>query len=244
MTICKEFVGYDSQIIESYYSDIESKKTPVVISMGNWEPAFRSFDLIKSITERKSIVLSYRGRGESTAPIVGYNWNDHSNDLEKVIEHYNIDKAVFVAFSKGVSYTLGYISEKISVVSGLVLIDYPAIHSIVEKGYADFWYNLEYKDFKISDYVRKGAFEGIENESTEMDFYSTIKVLKCPILLCRGIDPTNPIKSNLSESDIEMYMKSNKSVKIENFEKSGHMIFDDEPKKLFSVINSFIKTID
>ncbi|HEX7713367.1 MAG TPA: alpha/beta hydrolase [Bacillota bacterium] len=226
--------------IEYYKKEADRNKIPVVLSMGNWEPALRGFPLLNQIEDRTSVVLSYRGRGRSGSPDQGYDWKDHSHDLEAVVEDCGFDKCIFIAFSKGVSYTLGYLESNPEKACGLLLIDYPAIHCESIKGYAEFWYNRTYKDFRLKDYVTRKALDGIERESTYRDFYPLIASIKCPVTLFVGRDDQAPIRSNVEIEDVEKYQKANPNIRIIEFTQSGHMILDDEPDKAYREVKKFL----
>jgi hypothetical protein len=235
------FAGKGEQIIEYYSNEVKSKKTPVIISMGNWEPAFRGLQLLNTINDRLCFVLSYRGRGRSFVPQIGWDWKDHVKDLELVFESEKLGNAVFIAFSKGVSYTLGFLEKKSEIAEGLIIIDYPAIHTVAEKGYAEFWHQMYYNGFYLKDHINRAALEGIEKESTEKEFYDTIKLLKCPITVFVGRDQKSERPSNLNENDINKLKEANAEIKFINFEKSGHMILDEEFEKASKEIRIFLK---
>lgn len=230
-------------LVEYYSNGVNNDKTPLIISMGNWEPAFRGFPLMNSITDRPCIVLSYRGRGGSSSPLKGYDWKDHSLDLQSVVDTLHIKKCIFLAFSKGVSYTLGYLESNSGIAAGLILIDYPAIHCLSTPGYAQFWYNRVYKDYNLKDHISLTALEGIESESTFKDFFPLIASLKCPITLFVGTDNQAEIISNVSSEDIEKYKLSNPKINIVEFSKSGHMILDDEFTKASLEVKKAIKDL-
>lgn len=234
----------DGNTIEYYFNGINNDKLPLIISMGNWEPAFRGFHLMNSINDRPCVVLSYRGRGGSSSPLKGYDWKDHSHDLKAVIKDCEFNKCIFLAFSKGVSYTLGFIESNPEVAAGLILIDYPAIHCNSTPGYAEFWYNMKYLDYKLKDHITLTALQGIEKESTEKEFYETIKSLKCPITVFVGRNKKSERPSNIEENDIIKYKEANPSVKFKNFEKSGHMILDEEFELAKNEVHNFLKSID
>lgn len=240
----RRLIELDGRAIETYASVAEGGRIPAVISMGNWEPAFRAFGLMLAIRGRSAYALSYRGRGGSPAPDRGFDWADHAADLKALVDHYRIERAAFIAFSKGVSYTLGYLEANASRAAGLVLIDYPAIHCESASGYAEQWHSRVYRGYRLSDHVDKRALEGIERESTFKDFLPLISRLDCPILVCRGTDGQNPIASNLGDEDIANYRRASARVETIEFGKSGHMIFDDEPERLYAEISRFLSRID
>jgi len=234
----------DENTVEYYFNGINNSTLPFIISMGNWEPAFRGFPLMNSINDRPCVVLSYRGRGGSSSPLKGYDWKDHSHDLKAVIKDCKFSKCIFLAFSKGVSYTLGFIESNPEIAAGLILIDYPAIHCNSTPGYAELWYNMKYLNYNLKDHITLTALQGIEKESTEKEFYETIKKLKCPITIFVGRNKKSERPSNIEENDIIKYKEANPSVKFVNFDKSGHMIMDDEFELAKSEVHIFLNGID
>ena len=240
----KKTVNNNGIEIEYYVSNQVNEKATLIISMGIWEPANRAFPLMARLTGRHCIVLSYRGRGGSSAPKSGFDWNHHATDLACVLQNEPINKPVFLGFSKGVSYMLGYLSENLKLAKGIIIIDYPAIHSKLEKGAAQFWSNLIYNGYRLDNYVSTYALEGIERESTYKEFYSELKELHCPIWLFLGTDMESDIPSNVSDEDILKYKNSVRDFEIINFRESGHMILDEELGKAARCINKILDRID
>ena len=234
----------DGNTVEYYFNGVNNHRLPLIISMGNWEPAFRGFPLMNSINDRPCVVLSYRGRGGSSSPRKGYDWKDHSHDLQAVVKDCKFSKGIFLAFSKGVSYTLGFIESNPEIAAGLILIDYPAIHCISTPGYAEFWYNMRYLNYNLKEHITLAALQGIEKESTEKEFYATIKKLKCPIAVFVGTNKKSERPSNIEAIDIIKYKEANPSVTFVNFEKSGHMILDEEFEHAQCEVQNFLKGID
>ena len=239
----QHFINNRKLLLEYYSNNIHTAKSPVIISMGNWEPAFRGFPLMNSIHDRRCVVISYRGRGNSSTPKKGWDWKNHANDLELLVKKEKIEQPVFIAFSKGVSYTLGYLERRPEIASGVILIDYPAIHASAEKGYAKFWYTMKYREFHLKDHIRLKALQGIENESTEKTFYGTIKKLECPIEVFVGRNSSSERPSNISDKDIENYRKANKRITFKYFYESGHMILDEELDKACKEISVFLNSL-
>lgn len=226
--------------IEYLTNEITSGKYPFVMSMGIWEPAFRAECVLGAIKDRKALALSYRGRGGSDAPAKGYDWSDHATDLNCVMVNERIDSALFFGFSKGVSYLLAYLKSNPDKAKGLILVDFPAIHTGPVAGYADYWDSMVYRGEKLGNHIRRTALEGIERESTYMEFYDIISNLRCPITIFRGVKGDAAIASNLSEQDIQRYIDANPSVQVVDFFGSGHMILDDECDKVVTAVLQFI----
>lgn len=230
--------------IEYYTSNQVNENATIILSMGIWEPAERAFPLISRLTGRHCIALSYRGRGGSATPMSGFDWSHHSTDLACVLQNEATNKPVFLGFSKGVSYMLGYLSENLNIAKGIIIIDYPAIHSKLEKGAAQYWGSMIYNGSRLDGYVNSHALEGIELESTYEDFYNIFSKIDCPVWLFRGTDEDSDIPTNLTDKDISKYKSSVKELEIIDFRHSGHMILDEELGKAACHINQILARID
>lgn len=236
----KKYAQNKNTRIEYLINESISEKYPFVMSMGIWEPAFRAECILSTIKDRKAFALSYRGRGGSDAPENGYDWRDHATDLHAVLANEKIEAAVFLGFSKGVSYLLGYLKDNINKAKGLILVDFPAIHAGPVVGYADYWDSMVYLGERLGDHIKRKTLDGIERESTYMEFYDVIARLQCPIVIFRGTKEYAKIASNLTKDDINKYTEANSSTNIVDFSNSGHMIFDDECDKAVDAIHRFI----
>lgn len=226
--------------IEYFVKEGPEGTFPLVVSMGNWEPAHRSFPLLAGVNDRKCVALSYRGRGGSSTPTTGWDWRDHATDLAAVVAQEKLEKAVFLAFSKGVSYTLGYLATNPKKAAGLILIDYPAIHDPSVEGYATFWHSMVYKGIRLGDHVRYEALAGIEKESTKEDFFDLIAHLECPVRVFVGRNHQAAIPSNLTDQDLNRYRAAGKHVDVVPFLQSGHMVLDDEPDRAAEEVRRFL----
>jgi len=230
--------------LEYYVSNRVSEKATLILSMGIWEPACRAFPLITRLTGRHCLVLSYRGRGGSGTPESGFDWPQHASDLACMLEKEASNKPVFLGFSKGVSYLLGYLSSNPAKARGIILIDFPAIHAKAENGYAEFWGNKAYNGFKLGSHITARTLKGIESESTYREFYTDLRKMKCPVWVFRGTDATSGIPSELTEADMLNYEASVPQLTVVDFEYSGHMIMDEELGKTCCQIQRILKQID
>lgn len=230
--------------IEYYVFNQTNDKTSLILSMGVWEPASRSFPLISRLTGRHCIVISYRGRGGSSEPASGFDWINHSMDLACVLEQEAIHNPVFLGFSKGVSYMLGYLLHHPDMPKGILIIDYPAIHNKPEEGYSNYWASMHYNGKRLTEYVSKHTLEGIERESTYREFYNDFRHYLCPICILRGMDKSSAIPSNLTDIDILRYQAAADKVEIIPFLYSGHMILEEELGKSSKCILEFLENID
>jgi pimeloyl-ACP methyl ester carboxylesterase len=242
--LIRKIVNNNGNEVEYYVSNEVNQKSTLIISMGIWESAVRAVPLIARLIGRHCIVLSYRGRGGSSTPKSGFDWNDHISDIDCVIRNEQINKPVFLGFSKGVSYMLGYLSINLEIAHGIIIIDYPAIHSKLEKGAARFWAKMIYNGFKLDNYVTPSTLEGIEKESTYKEFYDDLNKMKCPVWLFRGNDLEADISSNLVSEDILKYKQSVSKLEVVDFNYSGHMILDEELGKATKCIKHILDKID
>ncbi|GAA0359119.1 alpha/beta fold hydrolase [Bacillus horti] len=111
---------------------------PIVFVPGLTEGAEDYKELMEGITNRKSVALSLRGRGQSDSPVNGYTLEDHIQDIETVVGALKTEKVVLFAFSRGVAYTLGYAMQHPDRLAGLIIGDYPAIHTKLSEKWVDF----------------------------------------------------------------------------------------------------------
>lgn len=243
-TLIKKTIDNNGTELEYYVNNQVNDKSTLIISLGIWEPATRALSLISRLIERHCIVVSYRGRGKSSTPTSGFDWQHHSSDLSSVLQNEPTNKPVFLGFSKGVSYMLGYLSFNLNKPKGIIIIDYPAMHSKAPKGYAQFWSTTEYNGFKMGNYITMRALEGIERESSYKEFYQELSKIKCPVWIFRGTDSKSHIPSNLTDIDIINYKSSIKNLEIINFNYSGHMILDEELGKACKHINRILNIVD
>lgn len=228
MILTKKTTSTDDVEIEYSVSHKVNNQPTLILSLGIWEPAARALPLITRLPDVHCIVLSYRGRGRSTTPANGFDWQHHASDLAAVLRVEPVNKPIFLGFSKGVSYLLGYLSLNAIIPAALILIDYPAIHIKATAGYADFWYSMEYNGSRLGNFISRLALDGIERESSPAEFYPYLSHQNCPIWVFRGNNPASPIPSNLNNDDITRYQHSIKNLHIIDFNYSGHMILDEE----------------
>ena len=69
------------------------------------------------------IAYDLRGRGESDKPDKGYGLAAHVDDLERLLDHYELDRPVVMGHSLGAMIALAFAVERPDRVSRLVLVD-------------------------------------------------------------------------------------------------------------------------
>jgi pimeloyl-ACP methyl ester carboxylesterase len=239
-----ENTSFDDKIKIHFIEKNDKKKDQlsIVFSPGVWEPAERAIPLFDGL-DYHCISISYRGRGKSDTPAIGYDLKHHVSDLQTVIDAAEIKSFILVAFSRGVGYACGYAEKFPGKIKGMIFVDHPPIHIKPWEGYAEYWKNLIYLGNPVTKSIHPDALDGLQKEAQEFEFWDLMKKLEIPILILRGISNRSKIKSELSESDIEKYKACVKNLKVIDFEYSGHMIVDEELGKYRAVVNDFCNII-
>ena len=73
--------------------------------------------------EYRLIAYDLRGRGDSDKPDKGYSLEAHGVDLERLLDHYGLDRAVVMGHSLGAMIALAFAVKRPERVSRLVLFD-------------------------------------------------------------------------------------------------------------------------
>lgn len=109
-----------------------SQYLPVICIHGNLSNA-RMYGWIgdelssqRNIHPRHVVAMDIRGCGESGMPENGFTLHHLASDIESVLNHMGIEKAHFIAYSRGVGYALQYALRNPDQVQGMIIGDYPA----------------------------------------------------------------------------------------------------------------------
>ncbi|WP_019152563.1 alpha/beta fold hydrolase [Robertmurraya massiliosenegalensis] len=208
--------------------------TPFVIIPGLSESADDYTPFIDMLSPRHTVIITLRGRGASSSPETGYTLSDHVNDICAIIQHLNLEKYVLFGFSRGVSYTIGFALQNTTSLRGLIIGDYPAIHSALPPGWAEFYLTLPpWRGKPILERITKTALIGIERDSSEVFFWEELHNITCPALIIQG----GMKGSILSSEDGKRYLKNLPNAEWTVFKESDHNIFEPD-------VTTFIETID
>lgn len=218
-------------------------QTPLVVSPGVWEPAERAIPLFRSLT-RRAVAVSYRGRGRSDTPDTGYDLNDHVGDLAAVVESAQLGRFCLLAFSRGVGPALAYTLGHPERVAGLIIVDHPPIHYAWAPGAAAAWTGRVYLGRRFTDFMRAAAFDGIEREARQVEFWDDLPRITSPVLLLRGMATDRPIPPEVSEADSVRYQSLLQNCREVRFDGSGHMIPDEEPDRYLLAVSDFLAWLD
>ncbi|WP_108671814.1 alpha/beta fold hydrolase [Peribacillus acanthi] len=230
--------------VKIHYLDntsVEEQYIPLIIIPGLAESAEDYEEMIQSLLPRRAVVISLRGRGQSDQPTEGYTLEDHVGDIESVIDAITIDKFVMFGFSRGVSYTLGYAVKHPERIKGLIIGDYPAVHTDLKEGWAEFFASLpDWRGVPILQRMSLQTLKSIERESKETSFWEGMQNLKCPLLVIRG----GMDGSALSEESVKEYLAYVPEARVEVMEHSNHDLFTHESKKLMNTIQEFFTNVE
>lgn len=217
----------------------ENNSTSLLIIPGLAEAAEDYVEVMKQ-TNRKSIAISLRGRGKSDAPLTGYTLEDHIQDIERVVEQANLDEFILLGYSRGVSYMLGYALKYPEKVKGIIIGDYPAIHSKLPEEWADWFAKLPpWRGKEILERMKRHTLEGIQKESKEKEFWKELSSLECPVLVIRGGKKGALLTKELSE----LYKESLQNVEVIAFEDCSHDLFEPNIDNFINTVLLFIEKI-
>ncbi|SFB61714.1 alpha/beta hydrolase fold [Cohnella sp. OV330] len=207
---------------------------PILVCPGLSETAEEYEDFIGEMLPRRTIVLSFRGRGRSDTPLSGYDLQDHVKDIESVVQQLQLRRFHLYGYSRGVSYALAYASLHPERVASLIVQDYPAEH----KAMTAEWTGSYIDDYliptnRLTTNIRAEAVHGIHRDSTACDIgFSFGK----PVLVMRGL----LADSLISDEQLRSYKQHFRNLRIEAFSESGHNIRGSEKEKLDRTIEDFL----
>lgn len=213
----------------------------LLIVGGIWESAERAIPLLTALSGH-AVAFSFRGRGNSSTPEAGYGLNDHLSDIETVVKHCGLDDYWVLGFSRGGGYTLAWGLENQQHMRGLIVVDQPPVHEALSSQKVKFWKNLVYQEVPVTEYMRIRAFEGLGKEAKEISFLSRLPELNIPVTVFVGRNNNSRIKSDLTDSMLDEYIKLIPSCKIVVFHHSGHMIPDEEREKYIEEVRLVLKS--
>ena len=179
--------------------------------------------------------ISFRGRGQSSTPEVGYTFDDHVDDLKLVLQELDCSKVVLVANSISTIYAVKYLLRgTTNPVVGLVIADHPLKVNKLREGWADDFAQITVRGESVLQNMRKLAMTRIELESEAIDMYADFESLRRPTVVM----VPQMSKGILKEQDIVLFARQ-KCTEIIHFEKSDHIIRYCEPEKFRNEIVKF-----
>lgn len=215
----------------------DPSKPPILICPGLSETAEEYIGFLEDLLPRRGIALSFRGRGKSDSPIMGYDLDDHIIDIVGIVKHLSLENYHLFAHSRGVPYALGYAYKYSNKLKSIILQDYPPMHKQMPNGWAENYINNYLIPHQRSAYISEVAVRGIQRDSKQIEFIDTFNK---PGLILRGL-----LKGTLiNEEDILKYQKLIGYCEIIEFTESRHDIRNTERDKHLRVIQAFLDKIE
>ncbi|MFL1675310.1 alpha/beta hydrolase [Paenibacillus thiaminolyticus] len=213
---------------------------PLVVIPGLAEASEDYREVVEKLYPRHCVVITLRGRGRSDAPASGYTLNDHVSDIEAAIEELELRQFVLMGFSRGVAYTLGYAVQHPDRIQGLIIGDYPAVHTRLKPGWVEFFSSLPpWRGKPLSERMSTGALHALQQESDPVVLWERLPSLHCPVLIIRG----GTQGAALSAEAAEQYREMLPQAEIVVFEESDHNIFEPDPNVFIQAAERFMNGI-
>jgi pimeloyl-ACP methyl ester carboxylesterase len=207
--------------------------TPIIICPGLSETAEQYEDLLTYLLPRRTIALSFRGRGRSDTPRSNYDLADHVSDLSAVIQDSAIDRFHLMGYSRGVSYALGYAQTNENRLISLIVQDYPAEHKQMPVQWAEDYIHNYLMPTGRNKYIRQQAVKGIQRDSTSIQLHAKLTL---PVLVIRGL-----LEGSLvSDEELLQYTHMLKDLTLKEFAHSAHDIRSTEKDALYQTIKDFL----
>ncbi|WP_025027581.1 alpha/beta fold hydrolase [Caldalkalibacillus mannanilyticus] len=160
----------------------------------------------------------------------------HIQDIGSVVRQEKLEEFIIFGFSRGVSYALGFALKNSSKVRGLILGDYPAVHTKLADQWVEWFINLPpWKGKTALKRMKRYAIERIQKESSEKEFWHELSTLECPVLVIRG----GKQGAILSDELCQKYKESLTNVKTICFEDSDHNLFQPNLESFTQTVNTF-----
>lgn len=227
-------VSNNGVYIHYLVSNPQSSLTPLVICPGLSETAEEYVDLMEYLSPRKCIALSFRGRGQSDTPETGYTLEDHVSDIEAVVDAAQIGSFHLYAYSRGVSYALGYLRRNMPKVVSAMLQDYPAEHKRMPEEWVNEYIYEYLVPFSRQQNIRPEAVRGIQRESEQVYFRFPMHK---KLLVLRGL-----LEGSLLDNEgIKGYQKLSTETEYAEFHDSGHDIRGSEKELLYRTLHEYIR---
>jgi pimeloyl-ACP methyl ester carboxylesterase len=223
----KKIITNEYITIEYILLNYKSNSIPLVIIPGAIAGAD---DIVRHIKNLSifSIIVSLRGRGHSSSPLIGYSKDDQISDIENVLKAENINKLHILGHSFGASLASYYTVRNPNKVMDLILVDYPP-------GYPEFsvdWGVNIKRDFPE---VNRNLINGLINESTKENYINELNKTGVKILIIKASD-----NSMISNKAITKISETLLNCKIKIIDNSSHEVFIDKPEEVINIIEKFI----
>lgn len=250
--------------ISIHYLRTGGAKPPLVLLhglMGSgacWSPLARSLE-----DEYDVVMPDARGHGTSSAPLHGYSYEDHANDVIGLIRGLGLTDPFLLGHSMGGMTAAVVASRAAGVIRGVVLAD-PTFLSPERQ--------REVRDSDVAEQHRRvlglgerdasaqarSRHPGRSPESVELsaaarrqtrmsafdvltppnpEYHELVSTIDVPILLVIGDDPVVSLETATELQGL------NPRVRIEQIQDAGHGVPYDQPERFGSVVRSFLCSV-
>jgi pimeloyl-ACP methyl ester carboxylesterase len=159
---------------------------PLLVVPGLSDTAEDYRDLLLAVTPRPAVAVSLRGRGGSDTPAAGYRLADHVADVEAAVDQLGLAPCHLFAYSRGVSYALGFVRAHPDAVRSLVVVDYPARHNALPPSWVDWLLATTWRGQPVTARLRPEAVRGIQRDSADVDLWDAVAAVAGPVLVLAG----------------------------------------------------------
>jgi len=214
--------------------------TPVLIIPGFGELADEYEWLLDALRPRRAVAVDLRGRGHSDAPMTGYTWEDHIDDLEAVVEAADLGEFAIVGISRGASYGLGFALRHPERVRAMVIGDYWARHTSLPETWPDQALASILRGVPVSKRMPAHAVRGLQRDAVEVPLWDRLSELRGPVTVVRGTRRGVLV----DDAAAEHYRRSLPGVEIHVIEGAGHDLWSRDPAPFLRVIRSTLDRAD
>lgn len=229
----------NNNVMIHYYDSLEKsdkKLIPLIVCPGLSETAEEYIDLLEAISPRRCILISFRGRGKSDTPDIGYNLEDHVSDIKSVVQHAGVELFHLFGYSRGVAYALGYARRYKDQIKSLILGDYPPEHRAMPQDWPEDYINNYLIPYNRTENIRPKAVRGIQRESSQISLESQFSN---HVLVARG-----KLKESLvNDIDLSRYKTMCCKLLIKEYLLSGHNIKGTEKELFYSDVVNFLDSV-
>ena len=225
----QKFANNNGLLIEYFSLNNEMSNIPLVIIPGAINGAGDNIENIAKYSNLKTIVVSLRGRGESSIPETAYSINDQLTDIESVINAEGIKEFYLFGHSVGAGIASGYTIKHPEQVKGLILGDYPP-------GYPNFndeWAQKVKNNFPA---ISEDFVKGLVKDSEKLFFLNELAEINIKTLILKSGGSDSILSIELAQK-IQTTLTNSILAVLDN---CGHEMFDEDPEQVFDEVKEFM----
>jgi pimeloyl-ACP methyl ester carboxylesterase len=186
------------------------------------------------LAPRPCLALSLRGQGQSSAPDSGYTFADYLSDIETVLDQRKWRRFCLMGYSMAAPMAIEYTARHPDRAVGLIIGDYPARYPRLPEE----WPQRAQMAFggRVADHV----LEAMQRESAEVDLWSRLADIPCPVLVLYGGQPG----ALLQAADVARYRASLAHPQIVEFPDADHQLWQPDYEKFMETIEAYLGQLD